>query len=180
MTDSASSFFLVDANSDPVAVRIEGRASFQNCSCMKDFLEQILAAGKRHVVMDFRRCTSMDSTFLGVLAGAAIQLRRQNPPGSLVLCRLGPRNLELVRNLGLDRLLIVDTGEPDVRLNGGQPLRRERAQNEVENARMVLEAHENLVAADAGNQARFQDVLTFLKKRVEPPKDPAAGSDGSA
>jgi anti-sigma B factor antagonist len=180
MTDSASSFFLVNANSDPVAVRIEGRASFQNCSCMKDFLEEILTAGKRHVVMDFLRCTSMDSTFLGVLAGAAIQLRRQKPPGSLVLCRLGPRNLELVRNLGLDRLLIVDTGEPEVRAEAGQPLSRDPLKSEVENARLVLEAHENLVAADSRNQAKFQDVLTFLKQRVRSSKDSPAGADGSS
>ena len=164
-SDSATSAFLVDPQSDPVAVRIEGRASFQNCSCLKDFLERIVGSGKRRVVIDFLRCTSMDSTFLGVLAGAAIQLRKQNPPGSLVLCRLGPRNLELVRNLGLNRLLTVDTGEPPAAEGAALPCRP--LEDEVAQARMVLEAHENLVAADAANQSKFQDVLTFLKQRLE-------------
>ncbi len=169
MTEPSPSNFLVDANSDPVAVRIEGRASFQNCACMRDFLTQVVGNGKRHVVMDFQRCTSMDSTFLGVLAGAAIQLRKQNPPGSLVLCRLGPRNLELVRNLGLHRLLIVDTGEPRVGVSEGQALNCEVQRDEIASARLVLEAHENLVAADAENQAKFQDVLTFLRQQLNPP-----------
>lgn len=167
MSEPTDSRFLVDTSSDPVAVRIEGRASFQNCSCIKEFLDRILAGGKRRVMMDFLRCTSMDSTFLGVLAGAAIQLRRQQPPGSLVLCRLGPRNLELVCNLGLHRLLIVDTGEPSVTVQDSQALECQPSSDEIENARLVLEAHENLVAADAGNQAKFQDVLTFLRQRLE-------------
>ena len=38
---------------------------------------------------------------------------------------------------------------------------------ELENARLVLEAHENLVATDPANQGKFQDVLAFLRNRVE-------------
>lgn len=167
MSESAASTFLVDANSDPVAVRIDGRASFQNCSCMKEFLDNMIGAGKRHVVMDFLRCTSMDSTFLGVLAGAAIQLRRQQPPGSLVLCRLGARNLELVRNLGLHRLLIVDTGEPVVGVEDGATLDCRPERDEIKSARLVLQAHESLVAVDPKNQAKFEDVLAYLRQRLE-------------
>jgi hypothetical protein len=37
----------------------------------------------------------------------------------------------------------------------------------VERARLILEAHENLVAADPSNQDRFQDVLAFLRNRIE-------------
>jgi hypothetical protein len=39
--------------------------------------------------------------------------------------------------------------------------------NELENARHVLAAHENLIAADESNRAKFQDVLAFLKGRVD-------------
>jgi anti-sigma B factor antagonist len=31
----------------------------------------------------------------------------------------------------------------------------------------VLEAHENLVTADESNRGKFQDVLVFMKNRVE-------------
>jgi hypothetical protein len=30
----------------------------------------------------------------------------------------------------------------------------------------VLEAHENLVAADESNRGKFEDVLSFLRNRV--------------
>ena len=38
---------------------------------------------------------------------------------------------------------------------------------EIETARLVLEAHENLVSADEANRTKFQDVLSFLRNRVD-------------
>ena len=159
--------YLVDAYSDPALVRIEGRASFNNSGCLKDFFTEMLKQGKARFVLDFEHCTSMDSTFLGVLAGTAMELRRLQPPGSLTLCRVGARNLELVRNLGLHRLLNVDVGNLAVPASGTQEGLACPDRTEMENAKLVLEAHENLVAADERNQAKFQDVLSFLKNRAE-------------
>jgi len=163
----AKSVFQVDAFSDPVVVRITGRASFQNCSCLRDFVAEILRQGKSRFVLDFQKCESMDSTFLGVLAGVALDLKRRPGGGSIVLARMAPRNLELVRNLGLHRLLTIDAGElPSVPQSEGGKLLDCRVQTELEQARLVLEAHENLVEADESNRAKFQDVLAFLKSRV--------------
>lgn len=167
MADAVKPGFLVDANSDPVAIRVVGRASFQNSSCLQDFLNERLKAGRSRFVMDFRDCTTMDSTFLGMLAGAAIQLRKLPAPGSLVVCGLNARNLELLQNLGLHRLLTIDDGAgASVARTAGAQLDCDGKASELEQARRVLQAHENLVAADASNQAKFQDVLTFLKDQV--------------
>jgi len=161
--------YLVDAYSDPVLVRIEGRANFQNSACLRDFVTEMIVEGKRTFAIDFLHCTSMDSTFLGVLAGAALQLRKLEPAGSLTLVRIGPRNLELIRNLGLHRLLTVDSGDFPMSFHThhqDQPL--ECADRpELDTARVCLEAHENLVAADEANRAKFQDVLVFLRNRID-------------
>ena len=162
--------FLVDAYSDPVVVRLEGRACFTNSAELQAFLNQMLAEGRTRFVLDFQHCASMDSTFLGVLAGLALELRRRQPPGSLVLCRVGRRNLELVRNLGLHRLLTVDAGDAALAFGpGATALACAQNRSELENARLVLEAHENLVAADPANQGKFQDVMSFLRNRVAQP-----------
>jgi anti-sigma B factor antagonist len=161
--------YLVDAYSDPVLVRIEGRANFQNSACLKDFITEMIAEGKRNFAIDFLHCTSMDSTFLGVLAGSALQLRKLEPAGSLTLVRVGPRNLELVRNLGLHRLLTVDSGSFPMSFQpaGDQAPLECADRTELDTARVCLEAHENLVAADEANRAKFQDVLVFLRNRVD-------------
>ena len=159
--------YLVDAYSDPVVVRIDGRANFQNSGCLRDFISEMLARGKSRFVLDFQHCASMDSTFLGVLAGAAIELRKSAPAGSLVVTRVGQRNLELMRNLGLHRLLTIDAGEFPMSFQKCDTPLEEKKCTEIENARMVLEAHENLVNADEANRTKFQDVLAFLRNRVE-------------
>lgn len=158
--------YLVDAYSDPVVVRIDGRASFQNSGSLRDFMVEMLARGKRRFVFDFQDCASMDSTFLGVLAGVAIELRKAATTGSLVVTRVAARNLELMRNLGLHRLLTIDTGGA-VDVAKCDTALEARKGSEIENARMVLEAHENLVSADEANRSKFQDVLAFLRNRVE-------------
>ena len=168
MPDLPKPVFLVDAFSDPVLVRIQGRACFQNAASLRDFAAEMLRQGKQRMVIDFQQCASMDSTFLGVLAGTALEMRKLQPVGTLVLARLSPRNLELVRNLGLHRLLIIDTDETKLSFSqADKPLTPSPVRSELENARMVLEAHENLVAVDTDNQNKFQDVLAFLRNRVQ-------------
>lgn len=162
--------FLVDAYAEPVLVRIEGRATFQNCAPLKEFFSQMMGTGRRAFDVDFAKCAGMDSTFLGVLVGAALRLRKLQPAGTMTLTRLGARNLELVRNLGLHRLVNVESGSgPSPRGSSAtqHPLQPQGRASELDNARFVLEAHENLIAADEANAAKFQDVIAFLKNRVE-------------
>jgi len=39
--------------------------------------------------------------------------------------------------------------------------------SQIENARLVLQAHENLVEVDASNKTKFQDVISFLKSQMD-------------
>lgn len=167
MPDNDNPAFLVDAYSDPAIVKIRGRVSFVNSSPLQEFFGQT-TKDKNRYILDFGDCSSMDSTFLGILAGAAMDLRKKDPPGSLILCRLGARNLELIRNLGLHRIMTVDAGETSMEFNQKtKPLAAPDKKEEIENARLVLEAHENLVEVEEGNRKKFQDVISFLKNQVE-------------
>ncbi len=165
MSEPAKPVYLVDTAADPVVVRVEGRACFQNSAGLRDFFATMLAHDQRSFVLHLGQCTGMDSTFLGVLAGAALELRRLVPAGSFVVRGAGPRNLELLQNLGLHRLLTVEAGDSPA--GNCSPLGSTAGKDELANARLALEAHQNLVACDAANRARFEDVLTFLQKRVE-------------
>lgn len=167
MSDQEKSAFFVDAYSDPVIVKIRGRVSFMNSSPLRDFFQRLIPERDRFIV-DFSECATMDSTFLGILAGAALELRKKDPSGTIVLCRLGARNLELVRNLGLHRIMTVDSGDTPLAFEKpGQPLEARSGKAELENARLVLEAHENLIEANEHNLNKFQDVVSFLKNQVE-------------
>jgi anti-anti-sigma regulatory factor len=162
--------FLVNPYDDPVIVKINGKASFMNSNPVKELFDQLTDQGKSRFVIDFQQCSGMDSTFLGILAGLGIKLMKMDPPGSVVLCRLGTRNRELVRNLGLHRLLTLDEGDDEAgseSAEGLEAVQESGKLSEVENARLVLEAHENLVEIDASNKTKFQDVISFLKNQMD-------------
>ncbi len=172
MSDSPKPVFLVDAYSDPVILKINGRASYLNCGPVGRFFSQVVGEGRRNMVVDFSQCTGMDSTFLGILAGAALEFRKMEPPGTLTLTRLGERNLELVKNLGLHRILHLDTGDvTDLRESATSSGAGELLGEDKTSANMILRAHENLVKADQGNLQKFQDVLSYLKAEAEKQED---------
>jgi len=164
MSDPQQPTFLVSAYSDPIVVRINGKANYLNCNSFREFIEQMLSEGRHHFLVDFENCQGMDSTFLGILAGTALELKKQNPPGKMILCKLSERNQELITNLGLQNLLTISEDKTDAEASTGfDSLENE----EVSDARNVLKAHENLTKADKHNVAKFQDVISFLKNQVE-------------
>ena len=92
MSDPQQPTFLVSAYSEPVAVQIHGKANYLNCNNFREFMEKMVADGKRCFLLDFECCKGMDSTFLGILAGTALAAEKQTPAGKLTLCKLGERN----------------------------------------------------------------------------------------
>lgn len=167
MNESHEPTFLVSAYTEPVAIAIQGKANYLNCNSFREFMDSMLAERKSHFVIDFAKCGGMDSTFLGILAGTVLELRKMDPPGVLVLRNLNKRNHELIHNLGLQNLLSIAEDMPEAE-GGGEPesAYTKLSDEEVTDARKVLRAHENLIHADAANAAKFQDVIAFLKNQV--------------
>lgn len=170
MPSHSDTKFLVSAHDDPVVLRIRGKANYLNCACIGDFFDRIIASGRREFVVDLCDCAGMDSTFLGILASAGLQLREMDPPGKLVLLRLSRRNLELVRNLGLHHILTIDDGThrtetvPGSETSLGDEAGGERMSA---NTRLVLKAHQALSDLDESNRKRFQDVIAFLQRQID-------------
>lgn len=150
-----------------VWVRVSGRGSFQNSTGLKDFAAEMTKRGHREFIIDLKDCELMDSTFMGTLAGIALRL---GPQGSLRVVRPNERCRSVLRNLGLDRVFAVEENlpvlPPDAALRDaeGQPPREARRET-------IIEAHENLVAANPENAVRFKDVIEFLKQQ-DPADEP--------
>jgi anti-sigma B factor antagonist len=100
---------LVARSGDLGFVKVVGRGSFQNSGCLKAFYLQLLKEDVSRFVIDLGACTYLDSTFLGILLGLGLKLR-EITNGALHILNASSRNLELLRNLGLDRLIQVSGG----------------------------------------------------------------------
>jgi anti-anti-sigma regulatory factor len=168
MTEPEQPVFTVDASGDPVVLRVNGRASYLTSGPVSHLFGHLLDRRKNRFLVDFTHCTGMDSTFLGILAGAAMRIRREAPEGRLELCNLNDRNRELVRNLGLQKILSVHPPEScESTVDGKDPARFESVDTGNVTSRSMLEAHRSLVDADAENASRFQDVIKYLEQESE-------------
>ena len=153
-------------------MRVEGKGSFQNSVQAKRCFQTMIQGGTRQFVVDLERCPIMDSTFLGTLTGAALNLRNIDGGGKVSVLNANARNQQLLRSLGLDHILDVDregTSYPVERKEVSQELdtcKEEPCADKTEQASHVLEAHEALTQANAQNANRFRDVIEFLEKEV--------------
>ena len=107
----------------------------------------------------------MDSTFMGTLASIAIKLGTEAGSG-LHVVNPNERNQDLLCNLGLDQLLKIESSAAPVSLQETTTLEGAAA-GKLEQARVMLEAHEAVVEANPVNEARFKDVLDFLRQDVD-------------
>ena len=167
---------LVARSADLGFVKVVGRGSFQNSSCLKAFYQQLLKEGVSRFVVDLEACTYLDSTFLGILLGLGLKLKEAGS-GLLHILNANTRNLELLRNLGLDRLISIEgstgDGSGPGHLNGVKEEQLKEmpcpTPTRAEAAPTILEAHENLMEFDPRNIPKFKDVVEFLREDLGQP-----------
>jgi len=147
-------------------VRVGGRATFSASVDFKKLLLQLQADGCTEIILDLKECTLMDSTFLGVLAGAAMKCdtaRQNGSKNSIKLFQPSERILELLDNLGVLPLFTVLTDAPKLdsfqRVNDGKATR-------VELNRACFEAHKTLMNMGPDNERRFKDATEFFEKNL--------------
>lgn len=167
-TDPASSVFLVDAYSDPVCLKIKGRATYLNCEPVNSFFSKIIENPDVNIVVDFAECSGMDSTFLGLLIGVVLEMKKKKHNGSICLYSVKGRNRELMANLGLDQIVTVNADEykPTKTNENSEKKFDILGAEKSASIRTILQAHEHLVNADSSNLNKFQDVISFLKKQI--------------
>lgn len=152
---------------DTVWIRVEGKGSFQNSTPLKEFAREMLGRGHREFVVDLKECPFMDSTFMGTLASIALK-SQANGSGRLQIVNINERNQDLLCNLGLDQIMQLDQPQPEPALNGeAVPLDTSGCTDKSVEAVTMLEAHEAVVAANPENEAKFKDVLEFLRQNID-------------
>ena len=152
--------YLVGITGDTATMAVIGKANYLNCRNVGEFFSTAIERGCRKIVVDCSQCNGMDSTFLGMVAGAALKIHKTG--GEMVLLNLNDRNMELIDNLGIYKLVNVEEDKSAM----PKPSAEFLPANNATHAN-ILNAHENLVEADSSNKTKFEDVITFLKKETQ-------------
>jgi anti-anti-sigma factor len=143
-------------------VRVRGRGIFLNCQPLKQYALGLVGRDCRTVLVEAGECTYMDSSFLGMLTGLAIALRRVG--GAVEIANPQPKVNETMRAIGLYHVFTVQAPSivsaiPTERLTPAYL-------DKLELAKEILEAHGHLIEADQGNRERFRMVREELHKEL--------------
>jgi anti-sigma B factor antagonist len=165
-------------------VKIPGRANFTSSVDFRTLVTELRAHGVDRYVLDLGECVTMDSTFLGVLAGIALKqadAKDAKPSEKFQMELLNPnaRIADLIDNLGvMDLFTVLHQANPCTAIF--EPLKNNRPEpTREEMSRTCLEAHQLLMSINPENIPKFKDVTQFLaedlrkmKEQQKPPEEP--------
>ncbi|HNQ87337.1 MAG TPA: STAS domain-containing protein [Verrucomicrobiota bacterium] len=143
--------------------RVCGRATAKESGVFKEAAEGLRGQGLGHLVLDLSRCDSMDSTFIGVLAGLSRRLRTDAAGGGRIeLVNLNPLVREQLDNLYVLELFLLteSAAAPGV----GYDRLTARPTDKAELCRLMLDAHQTLMAVNPANIPRFRQVTEYLEQ----------------
>ncbi len=146
-------------------VRVHGRGTFKIAPGLKQFGMAAIEQDCKRLLIEMGDCLGMDSTFMGVLAGLAVSLKKKD--GEIVLRHLSEKNVFLVKILGLSHLVSVEQGgaiDP-IMPAGARVLETGADKNTI--TQTMITAHETLVEVSPDNIVKFKDVLSFLKEDLK-------------
>lgn len=150
-----------------VWIKVVGRGNFQCSPCLKRIVQEQLAQGCYHYVVDLMECEQLDSTFMGTLTGMAQCLKSQKE-GSFKVVNVSDNNREQMEGLGLDQLFLICplAAGKELPPAGSEntfsqvPFSNAVSKTSVEEA--VRSAHEALVTANQDNASKFQSLLEMM------------------
>ena len=149
--------YLVATSSEAVYLRVVGLGTMRNCVAFKRFADEVRAGGCDKFVIDLAQCQGFDSTFMGVLLGLVFAKT------TVVVINVSPQHRELLRGVGLHRLLrlcdsTVETPEFHLKELEIAPA------SAASRARVMLSAHENLAKVDRRNEEKFGTFIRALRE----------------
>jgi len=146
-----------------VYVRPCGLATMNNCLAARDFIEEMLQESHGFIVVDLAKCSGMDSTFMGVLAGAAA-FEKDGRQAGVAVVNAGGRLVKLLESVGLTELLLVD--DAPFEAPGIEFLTLEDKPGEVERLKLVRSAHNDLIKVSEKNEKVFGPLVRSLEAEM--------------
>lgn len=146
-----------------VIIRVIGTGNFRNSRYLKEAAYELLRERYKDIIIDLAECTSMDSTFLGVLIGLTLKMKKDiGRPISLV--NINKTVYDVLKTLGtLNSFDVVDQPASFDTTFESIEAAADEHDEAIHKIRHVLEAHENLMEINDENKERFK----FVKQALE-------------
>jgi anti-anti-sigma factor len=147
-----------------VTFQVEGQATMHHSLPLRRYAEQALANGVTLLRVDLRRCTYMDSTFLGTLLCLKKTIDKRGE-GNFALASLSPQCQRLIKQMGLEHYYSVLTTD-EIPPTACQNLMTDPADPNTFQGN-VLQAHEELANLPGPAGDAFREVMRCVSQDIE-------------
>ena len=157
---------MIARDNDGYNIKVEGRATFECCSPIKNFADNLITGIIKNICIDLKTCTWMDSTFMGTLATLGLHAKKAGVVVNIL--NANDKNIKLLKELGIHKLFNYDSSTPKTPCNAWENITNQPSHKNKRNiARTVLEAHETLISVEEKNYEKFKKVVVLVKKDLD-------------
>ena len=149
---------------DKFALRVIGNGKSHHSPALLEAADQAFRDGADSLTVDLETCGHLDSTFIGTLVGLAVRLRQQNA-GQVALANVNGDTCRQLEELGLTSLFALEKSGSDF-VWAADPIPTP-ASHTRDLGRCVMQAHENLIAANPENAQRFAVLQRLLLHELQ-------------
>ena len=151
-----------------LVLRISGRGSFKHSKEIEEYILDQFEEDADICIFDLKECVTMDSTFMGMLAGLSFILKPREGK-EMYLSNLNSNTRNLLNTLGLMNFLL----EKKIEKIPGKFQFKELNFKEAKTsgiAKHMLESHKTLTKVDDKNRKSFKAVIKSLKDSIKKDK----------
>ncbi len=154
---------LLVAEEGPMALmQVIGRGTFKLAVGFKSWIEQLIASTTvRTVMLDLSKCTSLDSTFMGLMVTLAIQSKKRF---ALLVVNANQQHHQLLDGIGVMRVWrYVDTAVPEMNWTSLADAVSGSVALDNTTRELIVAAHKTLMEVDERNIPKFKDVVELMQ-----------------
>ena len=145
-------------------IRYTSGASYAISRSLEHFISVICRQEDfQHLVIDMTEAESIDSTNLGLLAKLSLYMQKTHGRKPTLVSNRENIN-RILHTICFDQEFTI-VPDADVQVSGMDDL-PEAKRTELEEARMVLDAHRTLIGLSASNEKAFHSVISVLEQEV--------------
>ena len=156
--------FLYSELEDTIFIMIEGNATMKNSKTLSDLLKQIFDGEKKNLVLEMSKCNYLDSTFLGLIAKCALEIKKK---WSSTLYIMNASNMVMngLKQTGIDKF-IEKLEDENLDIEATE-IEKSDFSERKDKTLYILEMHKTLVDLNDKNKETFKNVVDMIEKDLE-------------
>ena len=146
-------------------IKAVGNSTMKNSKTVSDILDKLLNGEKKEIILDMSECKYMDSTFLGLMAKYAMEVKMKWGTNLHVL---NPTETVAVglKQTGIEKFIDVIMSS-DVDNFETEEVKSNDFGSKLEKSKYILEMHKTLMNLNEENKETFKNVVDLMEKSIE-------------